>query len=122
MDSLISEFFKWILSFMVFILGLVTFLFFFEVAETTTFKQHVAYEIERNGGLTTEAVQSINAYSNDHFKGRYVVESNQMYQEVDFGEVVDFTVIGTYTPKYFDFIGEYEIPSNGFAVSMTRDN
>lgn len=121
MDGLIMEFFKWLTAFALMILGLVVFGFLFQIGETPTFKQHVAYEIERNGGLTTEALSSINSYSETRFKGRYKVVSDQMNLEVPFGEIVEFTVVGTYTPAHFTALGEYEIPSDGYAVSLTRD-
>jgi len=37
-------------------------LFLFELQQINNFKQYINYEIKRNGGLTTEAVERIKLY------------------------------------------------------------
>ncbi len=93
--------------------------FLIQVGDVNTFKQHVNYQIERQGGLTEEAVKEISDYSKDHYDSRFKVESELLNQKVDYGEIVNYEVVGSFKINAFN-LPEIEIPSSGTGVSQVR--
>lgn len=69
MDNAVMEYVKWFigLTSMVFVLILVVFLF--KLNEVSGFQQEVNYQIERNGGLTSDAMASLNQIAIDNYGG-----------------------------------------------------
>ena len=93
--------------------------FFIQVANVNSFKQQVSYQIERSGGLTTEAVQSLKEYSEKNYKGSFTVKSDLLNKKVNFGDIVDYQVVGK-----FDIIllplPEVTMTFSGSGVSQVR--
>lgn len=118
-EGVIMEFFKWftrLLSVMV-LMALVV--FGVQANEINTYKNQVNYHIERYGGLTNQALIELTNYSDEVYNNRYRIESPQLNESVDFGETVNYTVVGTFKPIYFSDTA-FEIPSSGSAVSLVR--
>lgn len=69
MDNAVMEYVKWFigLTSMAFVLILVVFLF--KLNEVSGFQQEVNYQIERNGGLTNDAMASLNQIAIDNYGG-----------------------------------------------------
>lgn len=62
-DGAIMEYVKWFIgiSSLIFIVTVVAMLY--KLGEVNTFQQEVNYQIERNGGLTTDAQKALNEYA-----------------------------------------------------------
>lgn len=118
-EGAIMELYQWLLGLMAVMMIISITLFFYEVSNVNSFKQHVSYQVERQGGLTDTAIKDINEYSKKYYDNRYKVESDQLNQKVSYGETVDYVVIGTYEIKLFP-VDDVEIPSHGSAVSQVR--
>lgn len=119
-DQLVSEFFKW-LSWLFGLSALASAcLFMFEIRETPNFRQHVNYQIERHGGLTEAALNNISVYSEEQYGGRYEIESTQLNEKVSFGEMVDYTVVGTYEIRFVPGINPIVDRTNGRGQSLVR--
>lgn len=94
-------------------------LFVFQLQDINTYKQQVNYQIERKGGLTTEAIEELNDYSSNNYKGRYKVSSKSSQTKQPFGTSVEYTVVATIPISIFpvpDFVMEFE----GNSVSQIR--
>lgn len=94
-------------------------LFFSEINHANDYKQYVNYQIERNGGLTGEAIPKIEAYNREHFKGKFKVQSTQMNQQYSFGQEVDYT-INTKHDFFFLPLLSRDISIKGSAISQIR--
>lgn len=73
MEHSIMEIMKWYLTFffMLFLIAIVSFLM--QVQDSNSIKQTVNYTIERSGGLTSEAVASLNEVSKNGYGDRFKV-------------------------------------------------
>lgn len=90
-----------------------------QISDYNSFKQQVNYQIERNGGLTKEALANINEYSDEYYNSRFRVESDRLGEKVSYGETVDYTIIGTFDGVIMP-VPEFEIPFKGTGVSQVR--
>ena len=77
-------------------------IFCFEIQQVNSFRQYVDAQIERNGGLTINAMSNIDDYKEKHYKGRFRVSSNQLNQKLPFGSIVDYQIVGEY--KFYSSI------------------
>lgn len=94
-------------------------LFFSEINNANDFKQYVNYQIERNGGLTSEAIEKINKYNQENFGGKFNIQSDQMNQQYSFGQEVDYTINTTH--KFFFLpLASRDIAVKGSAISQIR--
>lgn len=118
-EGFIMENVKGYVGFILFMLIFSVVIFFIQVGDFNTFKQQVNYQIERQGGLTESALEEINDFSKNNYNGRFTVESELLNEKVDYGEAVDYEVIGTFKFNVFD-LPEVNIPSNGTGVSQVR--
>lgn len=118
-EQSIMELFKWFTRLLSLLIIMAVFIFGIQVGEGTSYKNQVNHYIERYGGLTNQAIQELNTYSNEYYGGRFRIESPQINQSATFGEVVDYKIIGKFNPVYFS-VGEIEIPWSGQAVSLVR--
>uniref|UniRef100_UPI00344D5710 hypothetical protein n=1 Tax=Carnobacterium sp. TaxID=48221 RepID=UPI00344D5710 len=118
-EGAIMEIVKWFLYLMLIVMLVSATLFFFQVGDTNNFKQKVNYEIERQGGLTEEAVQTLNKYSEKNFDGRYTVESEKLNQKVAFGEIVDYQVKAKFNIAIIP-IPDINMEFSGSGVSQVR--
>lgn len=119
MDSFISLLLKILMLFMAFIMMICFILFGIELSDISNYKQYVNYTIERNGGLTSEAVREIEEYSEKHVHGRYEVSSEKMGQKVKYGEKVLYQVKCKYY-LYGILPKEVVFDVKGEAVSQVR--
>lgn len=94
-------------------------LFFSEINHANDFKQYVNYQIERNGGLTSEAMEKVEAYNQQHFNGRFKVKSAQMNQQLSFGREVDYTINTTHNFFFLPLVNK-NITIRGSAISQIR--
>ncbi|TGA98612.1 hypothetical protein E4665_07040 [Sporolactobacillus shoreae] len=56
------------------------------------FRQYVDYQIQRNGGLTADALTEINAYNQQKYGGRYQLESESGNGTKPYGTVINYQV------------------------------
>lgn len=94
-------------------------LFFSELNQANEFKQYINYQIERNGGLTSAANQKINAYNQEHYNGKFEIQSLQMGQKLAFGKEVTYTVHTTHDFFFLPLLSK-EISIKGVAISQIR--
>lgn len=118
-EGAVMEYVKWFIA-LFFLVGMVAIvLFFLDINGANSFKQQVNYHIERNGGLTEEAIYTINNLSDEHYKGMFRIESDQMYEKVSYGEIVDYTVVATIPISIFPF-PDQTIKLQGSGISQIR--
>ncbi|EUJ34187.1 DUF4320 family protein [Brochothrix campestris] len=118
-EQTVSEFVKWFIG-LILIFGMVSIaLFLYQFQDINTYKQQVNYQIERQGGLTKEAIAALKKESEDNYNGRYTIKSDKLNQKVQFGEQVDYTVVSKITVYLFD-IPEVTIEQAGSGVSQVR--
>jgi len=94
-------------------------LFFFQVQEANSFRQTINYHIEREGGLTPEAMTQLETHSERFYNGRFTISSPQSNQRVNFGEKVEYTIHGSF-PIAFLPIPNMRMDFNGVGVSHVR--
>lgn len=105
---------------MLIIMFMITFaVFLFEIQQSNDFKQYVNYQIERNGGLTAEAMENINQYSEDNYNGNFEVNSDQMNEKLPFGSTVEYEIVGTFNFLFLNFDTQ-SFPIKGSGVSLIR--
>lgn len=94
----------------------------FQLQQTNHFKQYVNYEIERNGGLTSQAMQRINNYSQEHFNGRFKVQSSQGNQKYPYGSVIEYKVVTDFNVPFLEKlnIDTPTLVTSGAALSLVR--
>lgn len=118
MEHSIMEYFKWFAWFVLTLASIAVFLFCYQVSDVNSYKQQVNYQIERKGGLTEEAVMELNNYSKDNYNGVFTIKSDSLNQQVDFGEIVDYEVVGTF--KIIAFSNDVQATWGGSGVSLIR--
>lgn len=94
-------------------------LFFSEVNHANEYKQYINYQIERNGGLTNEAIEKIETYNNQHYGGKFEVQSPQMSQQFAFGQEVVYTINSTHNFFFLPILSK-NISVKGAAISQIR--
>lgn len=94
-------------------------LFFSEVNHANDYKQYVNYQIERNGGLTGEAMKKVTDYNKEHYGGKFQVQSTQMNQQFPFGNEVDYTIKTKHNFFFLPILSK-EITVKGSAISQIR--
>ncbi|MGE1145697.1 hypothetical protein [Bacillus pumilus] len=119
MEGSITAIFKMYLFLLCILAILSVAIFFIQVNQINEYKQIVNYQIERNGGLTPEAISKLKDYDQKHFSGRFSIESPMLNQKVKYGDEVDYTVHSTFEILYFE-IPNVKIPIKGSALSLTR--
>lgn len=118
-EQTIMEMVKWFIALLLIMMMVSLTLFLIQMGDVNNFKQHVNYQIERNGGLTEGAMTAINDYSVGYFEGRFTVESDQINQKVKYGELVDYKVNGKFEIVIFP-IPDVNMQFSGTGVSQIR--
>lgn len=72
----------------------------FQISEKNDYQLYVNNEIERHGGLTTEALSSIKHYSDTHFNGRFTMKSSS--EKKAYGEIVPYVFELKIKPIFFE--------------------
>ncbi|MGG3663001.1 hypothetical protein [Bacillus gobiensis] len=94
-------------------------LFFSQINHANDYKQYINYQIERNGGLTDEAIKKIEAYDEKNFGGNFSIGSSKLGQQLPFGQEVDYTVNTTYNFFFLPLLSR-DISIKGSAISQIR--
>lgn len=94
--------------------------FGYQLQTITTYRQQVNYQIERKGGLTTEAVTELKEYSTKQFHGWYTIESTQLGKKAAFGDTVAYTIKATYPILFLPNNLSVKIGIEGQAPSQVR--
>ena len=94
-------------------------IFMYEVNQSNNYKQYVNAQIERHGGLTLEAIEEINQYSQEHFNGNFTIDSSQATAKEPFGTVVNYTAYANFKILFLEF-DNVQIPLNGSTTSLVR--
>lgn len=118
-EGAIMEMVKYFLYLFVFLALMSLTLFFFQVGDTNNFRQRINYEIERQGGLTEEAVEKLATYSEENYGGRYAITSEQLNEKVAYGEIVDYTILADFEVAIFP-IPNVQMEFSGSGVSQVR--
>lgn len=93
--------------------------FFIQVNQGNEYKQYINYQIERNGGLTSSAMEHIEQYNKKYYDSRFTIESPMMNQKVKYGDEVNYSVKGRFKISYFD-LPIQTISIKGSALSLIR--
>ncbi|MEK4692417.1 hypothetical protein [Bacillus sp. FSL W8-1202] len=93
--------------------------FFIQMNQGNEYKQYINYQIERNGGLTTSAIEHIEEYNKKYYDSRFKIESPMMNQKVKYGDEVNYTVQGNFKILYFN-LPIQTISIKGSALSLIR--
>ena len=93
--------------------------FCYEIQQVNSFRQYVDYQIERNGGLTTNAMSNIDAYNEKNYKGKFTINSEQINQKLPYGSIINYQILGEYNLLFFDFDTQ-SYPINGSSISLVR--
>lgn len=118
-EGTIMELVKWFIGLMIVMMIVSLSIFLLELSNINTFKQQVNYQIERQGGLTETAITKINEYSNKYYNGIFTLKSNQLNEKVDYGEIVDYVIVGKFDIKIFP-IPDITLEFSGTGVSQVR--
>ncbi|MCM3113654.1 hypothetical protein [Lederbergia lenta] len=94
-------------------------LFFSEINHANDYKQYVNYQIERNGGLTGEAIDKVETYNQKHYGGKFKIQSSQMNQQFAFGKEVDYTINRKHKFFFLPILSK-DISIKGSAISQIR--
>ncbi|MCK1995457.1 hypothetical protein MPH61_23325 [Peribacillus muralis] len=94
-------------------------LFFSEINHANDFKQYVNYQIERNGGLTGEALTKVDAYNQEHYGGKFNIQSAQKSQQLSFGKEIDYTIKTKHVFFFLPLLSK-DISVKGSAISQIR--
>lgn len=94
--------------------------FGYQLQTITTYRQQVNYQIERKGGLTTEALTELKAYSSKQFHGWYTIESTQLGKKAAFGDTVPYTIKANYPILFLPNNISVKIGIEGQAPSQVR--
>jgi hypothetical protein len=94
-------------------------MFFASINHANEYKQYVNYQIERYGGLNGTALTKIDEYNNDHYDGKFQVESAQMNQKFPYGEQVTYTIKTNYEFFFLPILSR-DIQVKGAALSNIR--
>lgn len=117
-EGAVMEIVKWFLALLMLMLLIAFTIFAINTSAINNFKQQVNYEIERNGGLTEEALESIGEYSEDYYGGRFKVESENT-GKVEFGDVVEYDVKANVEILFLP-VPNWEMTFKGAGVSYVR--
>ncbi|AMC92809.1 hypothetical protein AOC36_02055 [Erysipelothrix larvae] len=107
----------------VFIWGMITifmvvFLIVFkQVSDNNHFSAYASSVISRHGGLTQKAKSVIDAYSENHYNGRYFIES-EIQEAQHYGTPLTFIISNNTKVLYFDI--PIRIQFSGSATSRIR--
>lgn len=106
-----------LMAFVMFLMAIT--IFFVSYIQSSDFKTYIDGQIERNGGLTTTAVENINEYSNKYYDGKFEVTSLSGSDKKSFGSEVNYIVTGNIEVFFFD-LPDQLITSRGSAISKVR--
>ncbi|MGV6981803.1 hypothetical protein [Bacillus pumilus] len=82
------------------------------------FKQYTNYQIERNGGLTKDALQAIEEKNQNSFGGSFQIESGSLNKKYPYGTEITYSIKTTY--QFLIGGHEQEISARGGALSLIR--
>ena len=91
-----------------------------ELSDVSNFKQQVNYTIERDGGLTQQAIREISTYAQEHSHGQYQIKSAQLGQKVPYGMSVGYEIVCTYQTLFLSH-PIFQQTVHGNAVSQVRE-
>jgi preprotein translocase subunit SecF len=118
-ESSIMEMVKWFLTLFSIVLLVAVAIFCIQLSNVNSYKQQVNYTIERKGGLTKEAAQSLKEYSDKYYNGAFTIESEKLNEKVQYGEIVDYQVIAKFKIAVFN-IPDVTMKFTGSASSQIR--
>jgi len=118
-EQTVMEIVKWFIGILLVLTLVGVGIFTYQLQDVNSFRQVVNNQIERNGGLTLEAVEQIQEHSNEFYRGRFVVTSPQLHERVTFGDVVYYSIEATFPISFFP-IPDVEMSFSGMAVSHVR--
>lgn len=113
------EMVKWFIALILIMMMVSLTVFLIQMGDINTFKQQVNYQIERNGGLTEDAMRAINDYSEQYLEGRFTVESDKINTKVNYGEIVDYKVNAVFDIKILP-VPDVNMQFSGTGVSQVR--
>jgi hypothetical protein len=100
-----------------FLLGF--FIFGIQNVQTEDFKHYVDGELEKHGGLTSEAASNIEAYSNQYYEGRYDISDVSGTGQQPYGTPINYKIEGTLKLYFFDLPNQVTL-KKGSTISLVR--
>lgn len=89
-----------------------------QMGEKNDFQQYATLQIERHGGLTSEAISLINEYSTTNYNGRFVITSEPT-GKVEIFDSIKYTYTMNIQPLLFDW-DIISLNLEGHATSLVR--
>lgn len=93
--------------------------FMININQTQDFKRYINTQVERQGGLTDEAMANIEEYNQTYYEGEYTVTSDMAGQKVPYGTEVNYEVTRT-IDMAFEFYSIPPLTFEGSTVSLCR--
>lgn len=94
-EQTIFEVVKWFIGLTLILMLVSIGLFCYQLQTINTYKQEINYQIEREGGLTSVAIEKLSSDSKKNYNDIYKIQSAKLNQKVKYGEKVDYKVIAT---------------------------
>ncbi|MEH7798899.1 hypothetical protein CUU65_12680 [Bacillus safensis] len=86
--------------------------------QTNDFKQLVNYQIERNGGLNSNALKEIEKKNKESYAGSFQIQSDALNKTLPHGSEVSYEIKTIYVAQIFGI--KKEIEAKGGALSRIR--
>lgn len=119
MSDYVAVFFKLMIAGLLVVLFVAIWGVGLAISDVSNFKQRVNYTIEQHGGLTTQAVEALEAYAKKNSQGHYQITSAQKGQKVGFGETIHYEITCTFS-THIPAPKEITHTVTGSAVSQIR--
>lgn len=114
----IMEMIKWVVSAYVVMLIVSVSVMYIQLSGINDYKQYVNVQIERTGGLTAEALEKIDTYSDKYHNGLFEIVGGER-PKVQYGEVVEYEIKAVVPIKLLP-VPPLEIDYGGISVSKVR--
>lgn len=117
-DAVGAAWLQYIFMLLLFFLVSIT-LFGIHNIQMIDFNSYVETQIQRQGGITVEAQEKINEYSEKHFAGRYSAQSLSGNEKVPFGTEVHYEIVGDIRIFLMSFPNQI-VSRKGSTISLVR--
>ncbi|KIL25100.1 hypothetical protein B4134_0516 [Bacillus safensis] len=86
--------------------------------QANDFKQQVNYQIERNGGLNSNALKEIEKKNKEAYGGSFQIKSDALNKTLPYGSEISYEIKTIYASQIFGIKKEIEV--KGGAISLIR--
>lgn len=94
MNATVQEIFKPVIWFIMLVFFLSVFFYAVSFSQAIGFKSYVNGQINREGGLTSQAMANINEYNANIYNSKFKVVSDSGTDKKEYGDSVSYTISG----------------------------